>query len=149
MASIHMVCGTVYGAAEQLAQTLAKKLQAAGHQARLIDPPTVAEVVRDRPDALLVVTSTTGQGDIPDNLVPFFTELNDQFPMLNGLPFGVVTLGDSSYGDTYCGAGVQFEALLEELGGKALLPMLKIDACETLEPEEDALPWLDKWSQAL
>ncbi|MED5524472.1 flavodoxin [Gallaecimonas pentaromativorans] len=149
MAIIHLVCGTVYGAAEQLAQTLEKKLNDSGHQAVLFADPTVAAVIYDKPDALLVVTSTTGQGDVPDNLVPFFIELKNTFPLLSQLPYGIITLGDSSYGDTYCGAGNQFEELLEELGGKALLPRLNIDSLETLEPEQEALPWLEQWSAAL
>lgn len=149
MARIHVVFGSVYGAAEQLAQTLTQTLTGKGHQAVLFDNPDLAGVIQDRPDALLVVTSTTGQGDIPDNLVPFFVALKDAFPMLNGLPYGVITLGDSSYGDTYCGAGEQFDTLLDELGGHAVSAPLKVDACETLDPEGDALPWLDNWSAAL
>ncbi|WKE64533.1 flavodoxin [Gallaecimonas kandeliae] len=148
MAAIHVVYGSVYGAAEQLAQTLTEALTEGGHQARLFEQPTVAEVIQDRPDALLVVTSTTGDGDIPDNLLPFFVELKDSFPMLKSLPYGVITLGDSSY-SSYCGAGDQFEELLEELGGKALSLRLKVDACETLEPEEEALSWLKHWSALL
>ncbi|WP_341503479.1 flavodoxin [Gallaecimonas sp. GXIMD4217] len=143
MAVIALVYGTVYGAAEQLAEVVSEHLQGAGHQVRLEGEASLDKVLEPRPDALLVITSTTGQGDIPDNLLPFYLELKDSFPLLNGLPFGVISLGDSSYGDTFCGAGRQFDELLAELGGGALAPRLDIDACETLEPEGPALSWLD------
>ena len=42
------------------------------------------------------------------------------------------------------GAGEQMRELLLEVQGRELAPMLRIDACETLEPESVALPWLEQ-----
>ena len=63
--------------------------------------------------------------------------------MLTGKPFAVAALGDSSYGDSFCGAGKQFQALLTELQADAVADMLEIDAMETLEPEKDVLEWVN------
>ncbi|MNC68596.1 flavodoxin [compost metagenome] len=58
-------------------------------------------------------------------------------------------MGDSSYGDTYCGGGEQLRELFAELGVRELQPMLKLDASETVTPETDAEPWLAAFAQAL
>ena len=69
--------------------------------------------------------------------------MQNRFPLLTGKQFAVIALGDSSY-DTFCGAGEQLHALLLEIQGTELAPMLRIDAGETLEPETIALPWLQQ-----
>ena len=100
---------------------------------------------RHNQDALLVCTSTTGQGEIPDNLLPFYLDLREQLPQQPGRPFGVIVLGDSSYGDTFCGAGDLMEEALYETGARKVGDTLRIDALETLEPEAEALPWVRNW----
>jgi MioC protein len=61
----------------------------------------------------------------------------------------VIGLGDSSYGDTYCGGGEQVRELYAELGLREVLPMLRLDASETVTPETDAEPWIAEFIAAL
>jgi MioC protein len=61
----------------------------------------------------------------------------------------VLALGDSSYGDTYCGGGEQVRELYAELGIREVLPMLRLDASETASPELDAEPWLAELAAGL
>jgi flavodoxin len=68
--------------------------------------------------------------------------LRDSFPLMNGKAFAVVGLGDSSYGESYCGGGRQFFALLSELQGKPVAELFEVDALETLAPEEEVVPWV-------
>lgn len=143
MAKIALIVGSVYGGAQYVAEQAAALLSESGHQAMLFDEPKLADVMAAEANAWLVITSTTGQGDVPDNLLPFYVELKNRFPLLSGKPFAVIALGDSSY-DTFCGAGEQIRELLIEIQGSELAPMLQIDACETLEPESVALPWLEQ-----
>ncbi|MBV2128227.1 flavodoxin [Arsukibacterium indicum] len=143
MAKIALIVGSVYGGAQYVAEQAESMLSGAGHQVLLFEEPKLDEVMAADAKAWLVITSTTGQGDIPDNLQPFYLDLKNRFPLLSGKPFAVVALGDSSY-DTYCGAGEQMRELLTEIQGNELAPMLKIDACETLEPENVALPWIEQ-----
>lgn len=63
--------------------------------------------------------------------------------MLTGKPFAVAALGDSSYGESFCGAGKQFQALLNELQATAVADLLEVDAMETLEPEKDVVEWVN------
>ncbi|MED5324754.1 MAG: flavodoxin, partial [Pseudomonadota bacterium] len=46
-------------------------------------------------------------------------------------------------GESFCGAGKQFHALLTELQGNAVADMLEVDAIETLEPEKDVVEWVN------
>lgn len=146
MASVEIIIGTVYGSAVLVAESLADALEQAGHQARLHEDATLAEL--DASKLWLVVTSTTGQGDVPPNLLPLFEEMRESCPPMPALRYALVALGDSSY-DNFCGAGRQFDELLQELQAQAVTDRLEVDACETLEPEEPALEWLKGWMAKL
>ena len=141
MAKIAVMVGSVYGAAIYVAEQAQALLSGLGHEVRLYEEAKLDEVQAFNADIWLVISSTTGQGDIPDNLLPFYLDVQNRFPLLTGKQFAVIALGDSSY-DTFCGAGEQLHALLLEIQGTELAPMLRIDAGETLEPESIALPWL-------
>lgn len=140
MRKISLFVGSVYGGAEQLAETLKKEIEQAGLKAELYLPGTVHDIINS--DIVLIVTSTTGQGDIPSELETVFLELKDQSPTLINKPYGVIALGDSSYVDSFCGAGKQFAALLSQLKAERLADTLLIDAMENFEPEPVAVPWL-------
>ncbi|MBY6186965.1 flavodoxin [Marinobacter hydrocarbonoclasticus] len=149
MAAFHLAVGSVYGAAEHTAEQLAAYLTEQGHQVQWIEGDDPQAIVDAAEGVLLVITSTTGSGDLPDTLAPLFFALRERFPMLPGLRYGVIALGDSSYGETFCGAGRQFDELLAELGAKRVGERLQIDACETFAPEEEALKWLPQWLSQL
>ncbi|MEH8018042.1 flavodoxin [Rheinheimera muenzenbergensis] len=148
MAKIAVMVGSVYGAAIYVAEQAQPLLSGLGHEVRLYEEPKLDEVQAFNADIWLVISSTTGQGDIPDNLLPFYLDVQNRFPLLTGKQFAVIALGDSSY-DTFCGAGEQLRDLLLEIQGAELSPMLRIDAGETLEPETIALPWLKQQFSAL
>ncbi len=141
MGSLTIIAGTVYGNAQHVAEQVEESLAEQGIDCSLESDPSVADF--SDADALLIITSTTGQGDVPPNLEFVFSDLKDESPMLTGKPFAVAALGDSSYGDSFCGAGKQFQALLTELQADAVADMLEIDAMETLEPEKDVLEWVN------
>lgn len=144
MAKIALMAGTVYGSALEVASQLQQRLLEMGHQAQLFYPAKLTEVRPFAADHWLVVTSTTGQGDIPDDLLPFFLQVQQDFPMLTGKSWAVIALGDSSYGATFCGAGEQWRELLSQLDGREIAQMLRIDATENLLPEQPALAWLNQ-----
>ncbi|MBU1310584.1 MAG: flavodoxin [Gammaproteobacteria bacterium] len=148
MAKIAVMVGSVYGAAIYVAEQAQALLSGLGHEVRLYEEAKLDEVQAFNADIWLVISSTTGQGDIPDNLLPFYLDVQNRFPLLTGKQFAVIALGDSSY-DTFCGAGEQLRDLLLEIQAAELSPMLRIDAGETLEPETIALPWLKQQFSAL
>jgi len=141
MAHISIFVGSVYGGAERLSEQVSDTLEQAGHQVSVFEQPTLDDI--KNASHILIVTSTTGQGDIPPNLEFVFSDLKDDSPLLKDKPFAVAALGDSSYGESFCGAGKQFQALLVELQGTPAAELLEVDAMETLEPEKDVIDWVN------
>ena len=109
MATLKIFAGTVYGNAQHVAEQVEENLAEQGVDCELESDPSVSDFTDA--DAILLITSTTGQGDVPPNLEFVFSDLKDEFPLLNDKPFAVAALGDSSYGESFCGAGRQFNEL--------------------------------------
>ncbi len=141
MSQINIIAGTVYGSAQFVAEELAQSLSDAGHNATFYENAELDTVIEGC-DTLIVCSSTTGSGDIPDNLSAFYSGLKDGADLAN-LRFAVVALGDSSYLDSYCGAGHTLHAALEDCGAEPIAAPLEIDACEVDTPEDVALPWVE------
>ncbi|MGL5359161.1 MAG: flavodoxin, partial [Shewanella sp.] len=138
MKKVNLVFGTVYGSAQFTAETLAQALSLRGYAVKLWQPNEITHFTPPADELLVVVTSTTGQGDLPEDIQPWFYHLKNTAPYLPELYYSVIALGDSSY-ETFCGAGKTIDALLGELGAKALVSLFEIDACQTMEPEVEAL----------
>ncbi len=146
---VAILSGSVYGAAEDVARHAEKLLKQQDIQAWHNPRATLQDLLAFAPEAVLAVTSTTGMGELPDNIMALYAQLRDELPAaLRGLPGGVIALGDSSY-DTYCGGGEQLRELFAELGVHEVQEMLRLDASESVTPETDAEPWLAGFVQAL
>lgn len=73
MARIYIPVGSVTGTALAVAQAVSQQLETEGHQTR-VDEDAAVEQLQDW-DVVLVCTSTTGRGDVPGNLLPFYQQL--------------------------------------------------------------------------
>ncbi len=141
MARIYLACGSVFGSAILTTDEIQQALTQAGHDVHRPENASVDDLTDETLDYLIVCTSSTGNGEVPDNLAPFHVALLTQFPRITHLRFAVVALGDSSY-DTFCGGGLAIDHALQELGATQLSEPLKIDAMETTEPELLGAPWV-------
>ena len=146
---VAILSGSVFGTAEEVARHAEKLLKAAGFGAWHNPRATLDELKAFAPEAFLAVTSTTGMGELPDNLQPLYYAIRDELPNWRGRPGAVIALGDASYGDTFCGGGEQLQELFAELGLREVQPMLRLDASESVTPETDAEPWLAEFVEAL
>ncbi|MCP8463232.1 flavodoxin [Pseudomonas sp. ZM23] len=146
---VAILSGSVYGTSEEVARHAKRLLEAAGFEAWHDPRATLDGLLALDPEALLVVTSTTGMGELPDTFQPLFHALRDRLPYWSGRPSGVIALGDSSYGDTYCGGGEQVRELLAEMGMREAVPMLRLDGSETVDQETDSEPWIADFIAAL
>ena len=148
MAEVGIFVGTVYGNALLVAEESEPLLAAAGHQVKVFEDPTLEDWQHYADKVVLVITSTTGQGDLPDSIAPLYRDIKDKLGYQPGLRYGVIALGDSSY-EVFCGAGKQFAALLQEQGAVRVGEMLTVDACENPEPEEVTSPWVEQWAKLI
>lgn len=146
MKHVDLVFGTVYGSAQFVAETLADELAGLGYGVRLWQSHELNDFTPSNEGLLILVSSTTGSGDLPEDIQSWYYRIQSTAPYLPGLHYSVVGLGDSSYSE-YCGAGEKLDALFTELGAKQVLPLLRIDAMDTMEPELEAKTWLTQWHQ--
>ena len=144
MPTLTILVGTMYGGALDVAEQVKPLFEQAGYAVDISEQPTVEDITQ-RNDLTLFCVSTTGSGDFPGNFVSFVRSLKDQSPSLTGLRYGLIALGDSSYGDTFCGAGRALDDLLQDHGAQRLGERLEIDAMETFMADDAALPWVEEW----
>jgi flavodoxin len=148
MANIYLAVGSVTGTANAVAATLKKDIEAAGHTVVVDQQASLVALNAQEWDALLVCTSTTGRGNVPQNLREFYNELDASHSLIPAIKYGIVALGSSAH-TNFCGAGASFEALLEDSSAQCLVPKVTIDATETKNPDRDATFWLKEFLAAL
>jgi MioC protein len=144
MQTVDLIVGSQMGSAEYVAEQLLESLDSQGFTVNLHEQPKLDDCQEKR---WLVVTSTYGAGDYPENLLPFIDDLKAQ-SHLNDLQYAIVGIGDSSY-DTFNHAAINLKKLLIAKGATQLLDILKIDVLEPELPEDTALEWLPKFVQHL
>ncbi len=143
---IEILVGSQMGAAEYAAEQVAETLVQAGYEVRLHLTPDIEQLTRN--SIWLVITSTYGAGDLPDNIQPFADQLAQEQGDLTTVSYAVITLGDSSY-DTFCLAGRKIETLLAAKQAKPLGIHLDIDVQQGELPEDQALAWLPQLQEKI
>ncbi len=121
--------GSQSGNAESLAKRLAREASGRGFAARAagLDSLQPADLVKDK--NVLLITSTWGEGDMPDNAVSFWDSINQNgsSPKFDGVQYSVLALGDKNYADTFCLAGKKLDQRLSELGAKRIVDRVDCD----------------------
>ncbi|MCB1756006.1 MAG: flavodoxin domain-containing protein [Gammaproteobacteria bacterium] len=149
MANILIISGSVYGTATLVAEDLQIALEKNGHSVTHQDGGNSKSLADEALDLALIVTSTTGAGDVPANLMTFHEELLSAPPRINDLKYAVIALGDSSYGETFCGAGRLIDEAMRDIGAVQVSEPLLLDALENSSPEDDAIEWVENLLQTL
>lgn len=121
--------GSQSGNAESLAKRLAREATSRGFAARAagLDSLQPADFIKDQ--NVLLVTSTWGEGDLPDNAISFWDAINQNgsSPKLSGVKYSVLALGDKNYGETFCLAGKKIDTRLAELGAVRIMDRVDCD----------------------
>ena len=89
---------------------------------------------------VLIVTSTYGEGEMPDNAELFWDALSaESAPRLERMHFAVLALGDTGY-DGFCQAGKLLDTRLEQLGAQRIVPRVDCD----VDFEDAAAAWISE-----
>ncbi|WP_445621640.1 flavodoxin domain-containing protein [Kushneria sp. Sum13] len=148
MPDVGIYVATVYGGALDVAEQIAPLFESAGYGVDIYETPTLEKLVDPRPDLALFCISTTGRGDYPGNFTGLSSALEQQRPSLQGLQYALIAMGDSSYEESFCGAGRKLDELLTALGASRVGERLEVDASETPMADDAALPWAEQWLEA-
>ena len=119
--------GSQTGNSRSIAEELYDEAKKKNINSTLISMAKMKEKSIKNIENLLLIVSTQGEGDPPDdalNLVDFIN--GNKAPKLSKMNFGVLALGDSTY-EHYCKTGKDFDAKLEILGANRVLDRVDLD----------------------
>ena len=142
---ICVISGSTLGSAEYVAERVEQVL-AQDYCVKLLHGPSLDEVINEK--LWLVVTSTHGAGELPENLKPLFEELAEKEVDLSDVRFAVIGLGNSDY-DTFCFAADTVKRVLTSKSAVEICEILKIDVLKIEDQEQYAEDWLPNFTAKL
>ncbi|MGR6860244.1 FMN-binding protein MioC [uncultured Aliivibrio sp.] len=142
MKNVSIITGSTLGAAEYVGDHIADLLEEMDFTTDIHNQPNLDEI--DNNSLWILVVSTHGAGDYPDNIKPFIQQLQDKNKDTSNVQFAVVAIGDSNY-DTFCAAGKSLQKTLIKLGATEKYPLLEIDVTQNSIPEEPAELWVKQY----
>ena len=115
------------GNAKGVASKLEKSAKAAGINVVLKNIADYKAKALKNESHLLIVASTNGEGEAPDDAIEFHEYLlGKKAPKLPNLSYSVLALGDSSY-EFFCQTGKDFDERLKALGAKQVTARVDCD----------------------
>ncbi|MBV4367045.1 sulfite reductase subunit alpha [Erwinia phyllosphaerae] len=135
---LHILFGSQTGNAEALAQSAAKAARDSGLVPVVQALGEVDIDIFASMRHVLVITSTYGEGEMPDNAQLFWQAISaSTAPRLEQMHFAVLAIGDTGY-DGFCQAGKFIDMRLEQLGAQRLADRIDCD----IDYEDPAQQWL-------
>ena len=143
--SITLISASQTGNARRVAEALRDDLLAAKLNVKLVNAGDYKFKQIAAEKLLVVVTSTQGEGEPPEEAVALHKFLfSKKAPKLDGTAFAVFGLGDTSY-EFFCQSGKDFDNKLAELGAERLLDRVDAD----VEYQAAAAEWRARVVEAL
>ncbi|MBB6193387.1 MioC protein [Sphingobium wenxiniae] len=94
---------------------------------------------------IVIVTSTYGHGEIPDNGQALFASAQTGADLADK-KYAIFSLGDRTYADTFCAAGDRFDAVMAACGATRLVEIERHDASSGTLAEDVAGEWATGWA---
>ncbi|HBT7308767.1 TPA: NADPH-dependent assimilatory sulfite reductase flavoprotein subunit [Klebsiella pneumoniae] len=142
---ITMISASQTGNARRVGEALRDDLLAAKLNVKLVNAGDYKFKQIAAEKLLVVVTSTQGEGEPPEEAVALHKFLfSKKAPKLDGTAFAVFGLGDTSY-EFFCQSGKDFDNKLAELGAERLLDRVDAD----VEYQAAAAEWRARVVEAL
>ncbi|MBB5148127.1 MULTISPECIES: assimilatory sulfite reductase (NADPH) flavoprotein subunit [Ureibacillus] len=133
------------GNAQKLAEKFGDQLQQIGLEVSVSSMSDYKTNALKKAQYLLIVASTHGEGEPPDNAIAFHSFLHGKrAPKLDHVQYAVLALGDSSY-EYFCQTGKDFDIQLEKLGAKRLVDRVDCD----VDYAEQAEKWFGEVKEKL
>ncbi len=143
--TITLISASQTGNARRVAEALRDDLLAAKLNVKLVNAGDYKFKQIAAEKLLVVVTSTQGEGEPPEEAVALHKFLfSKKAPKLDGTAFAVFGLGDTSY-EFFCQSGKDFDNKLAELGAERLLDRVDAD----VEYQAAAAEWRARVVEAL
>jgi sulfite reductase (NADPH) flavoprotein alpha-component len=134
-----LLYGSQTGTAEGIAKKTSKEAEKRGFAPKLVDMAKYETVDLAHEQNVLIITSTYGDGDPPDNAQAFWNFLSGEgAPALSHLNYSVLALGDTNY-SAFCQFGKNCDERLEKLGAKRVHPRVDCD----VDYETPAKSWTE------
>jgi len=125
--SLLILFGSQSGNAEALAAKFAKQASAYGLEADIADMDGFDLSSLSGKKRVLILCSTWGEGEQPDNAEELWIKASSASPgLLDGVNFSVLALGDTSY-ELFCESGKEWDEKFEELGATRLVDRVDCD----------------------
>ena len=135
---ITILYGSQTGTAESVANDAAAVAKTYGLKPLVKSMDEIEADALSSIDYLLIITSTYGEGEMPDNAQMLWDGVcAETMPRLEGMQFSVLALGDTSY-DLFCQAGIDWDNKLLELGATRVYDRTDCD----VDFEEPAERWM-------
>lgn len=126
-ATLTILFGSQTGNAKHVAQDIGDAASAKGFAVKVQDLAEYKAANLKNERYLVIVTSTYGEGEPPENAISFYNFLfSKKAPQLPELRYAVLGLGDTSY-EFFCKTAQDFDQRLAELGGKAVIARADLD----------------------
>ena len=124
---VTILWGSQTGNSEGVAKKFMKVLKSGNYEPEVFDMAVYDKERLPKEKNLLVITSTYGDGEPPDNAADLHEYLmGDGVPSLEGVNFSVFALGDSEYPD-FCQCGIEFDQRLEAFGAHRMFKRIDCD----------------------
>ena len=123
---LNILWASMSGNAEDVAKILNDKAQKMGFITNKVELNDVSMKEFALMKNVAIVTSTTGEGDLPTNGEDFWDDLNASSKELQNLNYSVCALGDRSH-DIFCGAGKKVDEKLIQLKANKVLDRQECD----------------------
>ena len=124
---VTILVGSQTGNSEALGKKLNKAMAKLNFTPTLSDLGSYDKAQLQQEQNVLIITSTYGDGEPPDNAADFHEWiLSDAAPKLEGVNFSILALGDSEYPD-FCKCAIQFDERFEQLGATRIFPRIDCD----------------------
>lgn len=132
--------GTETGNAEMLAEDAASAASSFDLEGKVCDMEDLSVDDLSSAKMVMIVCSTWGEGDQPDNAQDLYDDVCDSDDgCMDGVNFAVLALGDTAF-DMFCESGKEWDRILEEKGGTRVHE--RID-CDT-DYEDYADEWIEE-----